>query len=83
MIFYKYPPRKAEVPEDSRWKQIPDFPTYWISNHGQVFNMHRGTLLNPYYNNHRVKCVGLYRNRRVLGRSLPKLMSIYWRETDG
>jgi len=35
----------TEVPMDSRWKPIPFFPGYWISNYGDVFNMKQGCIL--------------------------------------
>lgn len=48
------------VPSDSRWKQIPEFPNYWVSQYGQVFNMKRHSLMSLHYNQHHVLSVRLY-----------------------
>lgn len=58
-----------KVPWDSRWREIPGFPGYWLSQYGQVFNMKRGSLVSPYYNQHHVMSVRMYSATLYQGQS--------------
>jgi hypothetical protein len=64
---------KLNVPWDSRWKEIPEFPTYWISQYGQVFSMRQRELINPYHNAAGYPSVKMY-NLTGFYRGVPKLV---------
>jgi hypothetical protein len=73
MPYYK-PEIPQFVPWDSKWRQIPEFPSYWLSNRGQVFNMKRGHLIALYLNTNGIICVSLFNDKRRTSRSVPKLV---------
>ena len=52
---------KPNVPWDSRWRKIPAFPGYYMSQYGAVFNMNRKKLVQPYRNSRGSRCIRIYR----------------------
>lgn len=84
-MYYKPKPDKS-VPWDSRWKQIADFPSYWVSNHNQVFNMRRGEVLSTFVNQKGILCVRLYHQRfggsHGTTRAVDKLRRIAFEERE-
>lgn len=46
----------------ARWKEVPGFPSYLVSDKGQIYNIHRNKLLKPYHNQNGVLAVRLFRH---------------------
>lgn len=61
---------------DSRWKQIDEFPNYWVSNCGQVFNMKHARLSSQHWNGY-AYYVQLHKPGLVGNRAVVKLVAIY------
>lgn len=61
------------VPEDSKWKEIKDFPTYWVNQYGQVFSMRQRKLVPVNRNMKGYPSVRLF-NYGVHYRGVPKLV---------
>lgn len=77
------------VPWTSKWRSVVGFDSYLISQYGQIFNVKRGQLVKPFYNNSGIKCVQLYKasSKRTsikckdrTCRSLRKLTENHWGE---
>lgn len=66
------------VPWDSRWREIPNFGGYYLSQYGQVFNLKRQQLVAIYRNTRDLKCVRMYQKSahgaRGVSRSIDKLL---------
>lgn len=74
------------VPWDSRWKQIPGFPNYWVSNYGQVFNMKRRRLMALQSNQDGVITVNLWgklgsEHAKTYNRGVDKMVrELFWED---
>ena len=70
--------RPPKVPWDSRWREIPGFTGYYLSQYGQVFNLKRQQLVAIYYNTRNLKCVRMYQKSaygaRGVSRGIDKLL---------
>jgi hypothetical protein len=65
------------VPQDSQWREIPNFPTYWVSQYGQVFSMRQQKLLTLYPNSNGYLTAYMFgANRKIAGRGVPKLVRL-------
>lgn len=73
---------KQDVPDDTRWKQILDFPNYWVSDRGHVFSMKRKTLMTISINSTGVEYVNMRGVGKVGGRSVGKLVRTYFGQDD-
>ena len=62
------------VPEDSTWKQLWEFPNYWINQYGQVFNMVSGIILREFSNRWYDTYVTLRRHNKAYSR---KVVTLY------
>ncbi len=60
---------------DERWKEIPGFQMYSISNFGRVQNANTGLILSLSENQFGVVCVGLMRDGIQCHRSVPLLVA--------
>lgn len=69
-----------KVSWNTRWKEIPGFPNYWVSNTNKIFNMNRRHLLSLYLNQHKTLCVRLYRNGKGKTRAVDKLRRVAFAE---
>ena len=45
-----------------KWKQINDYPNYYVSNYGSIKNIKKNTLLTPYLNERGYLTIFLYNN---------------------
>lgn len=57
------------------WEPIPDFPSYEVSNMGNVMNVVREKLVKPQINPQGVLYVPLYHNRRKTTRAVRALVA--------
>jgi hypothetical protein len=58
-----------------KWKPIPKFPGYSVSNHGRIMAEKTGRLLALSDNQYGVQCVGLMLDGEQRHRSVPKLVA--------
>lgn len=58
-----------------KWKEIPYFPKYSISDHGRVRYNRTGRILAQSENQYGVVCIGLMRDGRQHHRSVSKLVA--------
>jgi hypothetical protein len=73
------------VPWDSEWRQIPDFPMYWINQYGQFFNMKRKQLIKSHIQSgYEYVFLFALKNGRVLShhRATDKVFKTVWPEID-
>ncbi|HMS83587.1 MAG TPA: NUMOD4 domain-containing protein [Nitrospira sp.] len=57
------------------WVEIPDFPRYSVSDHGNVRNDHTGRILKAVQNQYDVLMVGLMKDGTQFKRSVPLLVA--------
>ena len=66
---------QLKVPWNSRWRIIPEFPNYYISQHGDVFNMQFSRLKSTFPNPYGVPIVSLSKANKTYIRTIRKLLS--------
>jgi hypothetical protein len=69
------------VPEDSEWRQIAEFPDYWVSNYLDVINLKTGHLMATYKNQRGIVCARMFRAHKGYTRSVVKLRREAFGET--
>lgn len=58
-----------------KWKPIPKFPGYSVSNFGRVRSDNFDRILSPFVNQYGVQCIGMMRDREQRHRSVPRLVA--------
>lgn len=66
-----------------RWKPIPEFPNYEVSDYGGIRRATSGRLLMQNPNQSGLMCVGLVRGGKQFHRSVPKLVARAFLPTIG
>lgn len=61
---------------EERWRPIRHFPSYSVSDLGQIRNDNTGRILSQSYNQNHVPQVGLMRDGKQFHRSVPKLVAL-------
>jgi hypothetical protein len=72
----------TRTPPSERWKIIPGFPGYMVSNAGRVLGIRRNNFLSPCENRGYFR-VNLYRENKRYRRSLHRLVLIAFRGDPG
>jgi hypothetical protein len=54
------------------WRQIDEFPDYWISDHGHIVDMNEERVIRPYTNGEGLKCVRLKKSHSPHSRGFPR-----------
>lgn len=74
---------ETTVPWDSRWKEIPGFSNYYVSQYGQIFNMQLMRLMHLFISNKGIRCVRMSQGKRRATRSIAALVRRHFeQETD-
>lgn len=66
----------STVNEEPKWKQIEDFPDYWVSDTGKVFNLKRRYFMNTNINGN-FEYVSLTRDGKTSTFGIKKLVAKY------
>jgi hypothetical protein len=58
------------TPWTTKWKEIPGFPGYWVSDNDLVFSMRNLKLLALYRNTKHMLCVSIYQDGKRKSRTV-------------